>query len=161
MRLLVLAAALLVFSGHGIPASLSAEDVVKRTTEQVLARMQLEHGDLSGDLPQLYAIVEELVLPRFDFPRMSRWALGKHWRTLDDAKRQQFSVEFRIVLVRAYASVLLEYSDERFSYSPAEPMAQGQFVVVKQQITKPGLPAACRSNTGCTSTHQNGRSSTW
>ena len=77
MRLLVLAAALLVFSGHGIPASLSAEDVVKRTTEQVLARMQLEHGDLSGDLPQLYAIVEELVLPRFGLPPHVPLGLGE------------------------------------------------------------------------------------
>ena len=89
------------------------------------------------DPPDLYIVVKELVLPRFDFARMSRWALGKHWKSLDEVQRQLFSEEFGELLVRAYANVLLEYNDENFACSPAEPIAHGEFVVVRQEISKP------------------------
>ena len=129
--------ALVALSSSVAVAATSAEDVVKATTQQVIERLQEEKQGVRPDPPDLYIVVKELVLPRFDFARMSRWALGKHWKSLDEVQRQLFSEEFGELLVRAYANVLLEYNDENFAYSPAEPIAHGEFVVVRQEISKP------------------------
>ncbi|NIQ16394.1 MAG: ABC transporter substrate-binding protein, partial [Candidatus Dadabacteria bacterium] len=68
---------------------------------------------------KLYSLIDELVIPHFDFLSMSKWVLGKtNWRSASEEQRSQFVIEFRTLLVRTYAKALLEYSDEEIVYKP-------------------------------------------
>ncbi|HEB95597.1 MAG TPA: ABC transporter substrate-binding protein, partial [Sedimenticola thiotaurini] len=75
---------------------------------------------------------------RFDFERMSRLALGRHWRKASEQQRQAFVAAFRQLLVRTYATALLNYSDEQIVYKPLRQEPTGKEAVVNTLVSEPG-----------------------
>ena len=87
---------------------------------------------------KLYSLINELVIPHFDFVSMSKWVLGRNWREATEGQQQKFVSEFRTLLVRTYAKALLEYSNETIQYLPVENNPDSNIVVVKTEIHQPG-----------------------
>lgn len=115
-----------------------ARALVMETTGKVLERLRAEREQLQADRERIYPLVEELVLPHFDFRRMSMWVLGKNWRKASAGQQQTFTREFRTLLVRTYATALLEYTDEKIEYLPFHAAAQDKRVTVRTQIVQSG-----------------------
>jgi len=110
----------------------SAEEVVISTADAVLARLATEREALDADPGKIYGLVNEIVIPHFDFVSMSKWVLGKkNWRGASKGQRDKFVEEFRTLLIRTYAKALLEYSDEEIVYLPVEKNPDSNLVVVK------------------------------
>ncbi len=118
----------------------AARALVVETTEAVLARLRAESEQLKADPSGVYTLVEDLVLPHFDFRRMSQWVLGKHWRSADEAQRDRFTDAFRTLLVRTYAVALLEYNDQQLEFPPARLPDEASKVLIKSEIRQPGAP---------------------
>jgi phospholipid transport system substrate-binding protein len=117
----------------------SAQEVVMTTADQVLARLVAERADIEANPGKLYSLINELVIPHFDFLSMSKWVLGKtSWRSASEGQREQFVNEFRILLVRTYAKALLEYSDEEIVYKPVETNPESNIVTVETQVKQSG-----------------------
>lgn len=135
LPLLLLAAVRPALAGH------PAEQLVYDTTEKVLARLKVDSDRLRGDSNLIYPLVEDLVLPHFDFERMSIWVLGKNWRDANPAQQQQFTTEFRTLLVRTYAKALLEYTDQNLRYLPFHAEDDASKVTVKTEIEQSGGPS--------------------
>jgi phospholipid transport system substrate-binding protein len=120
----------------------SAEEVVMTTADAVLARLATESEALDADPGKIYGLVNEIVIPHFDFVSMSKWVLGKkNWRGASESQRVQFVHEFRTLLIRTYAKALLEYSDEEIVYLPVEKNPDSNLVVVKTKINQAGSTA--------------------
>jgi len=83
-------------------------------------------------------LVHELILPHFDFVRISQWVLGKYWRTANPQQRARFIEEFRTLLVRTYAMALLEYADRPIKYLPVHADPQEETVTIKTEVEGPG-----------------------
>jgi phospholipid transport system substrate-binding protein len=137
---MVLMAALLLavspLSQAATPAE--AQALVKETADKVLDRLAKDHDKLQRNPEQIYPLVEDLVLPHFDFERMSQWVLGASWRQASPDQRQRFTVEFRNLLVRTYAKALLEYTDQTVTYLPLQAGEEADRVVVRTQIEQKG-----------------------
>lgn len=99
--------------------SAPATAVVRTTASEVLNRLHADPTATSANPQRLYAIAEEVVLPHFDFVRMSQRVLGKHWRSADPAQRERFVGEFKTLLVRTYATAVSDYRDAQLSFQPA------------------------------------------
>ena len=84
---------------------------------------------------KIYDMVNELVIPRFDFISMSKWVLGKHWKTASETQRLKFIAQFKALLIRTYARALLEYSGQNIKYYPIEQNPQSNLAVVKTELT--------------------------
>lgn len=134
LRLLAVVAGMTPLAG--VPASTSPEEVVKVTTERVLERVRSEHDALKADTGKLYGLVNELIIPHFDFEAASRLVLGRHWRTASDEQRARFTEAFKQLLVRTYANALFQYADETIVFKPTQ--ADGEQVVVKTEVTQQG-----------------------
>ena len=141
LPLALLAALLLTISARPAMAAHSAEQLVHDTTEQVLQRLRADSDKLKDDADLIYPLVEDLVLPHFDFAKMSQWVLGKNWRKADKAQQLQFSIEFRTLLVRTYAKALLEYTDQSMRYLPFHADEGAKKVTVKTEILQDGGPS--------------------
>jgi len=122
-------------------AAHAAEQLVQETTDKVLTRLRADSDKLKADSGLIYPLVEDLVLPHFDFAKMSQWVLGKNWRTADETQREQFTNEFRTLLVRTYAKALLEYTDQSMRYLPFHAEEGARKVTVKTEIEQAGGPA--------------------
>lgn len=98
--------------------SLSAEEVIRTTTAQVVERLESD-PELSEDPDRLYEMVRDLVLPQFDFERISRRVLGRYWKRASEEQRRHFVSEFQILLVKTYAIALASYEQEQIVYGPS------------------------------------------
>lgn len=132
---------LLLMMGIAQANTQSAEDVVKATADQVISRIADNRDNLDAHPEQIYGLINELVIPHFDFTSMSKWVLGKNWRQASDIQREKFVNQFRTLLVRTYARALLEYSDQEINYMPVVSNPNSNLVVVKTQVQSPGSNA--------------------
>jgi phospholipid transport system substrate-binding protein len=137
---LLLSLSLVVPVAAEAPASVgeSARLVVQNTTTRMLAVLKAEQDNLRQHPERIYDLVDEIVLPHFDFARMSRWVLGKYWREASEEQRARFVEEFRNLLVRTYATALLEYSNQAVEVLPLRGDAQATEVVVRTEVKQPG-----------------------
>jgi phospholipid transport system substrate-binding protein len=114
------------------------ESLVRQTSERMLGVLKEQRDVIKAQPARLYGLVDDIVLPHFDFERMSRWVLGKNWRQATPEQQQRFVVEFRNLLVRTYGTALLEYNDEQVRYLPLRMSADAREVNVRTEVQKPG-----------------------
>ena len=86
--------------------------VVKTTSDKVLAEILGRKQELNAEPGKIYPLVEDIVLPHFDFARMSQLVLARHWRKATAEQKDIFIREFRELLTRTYATALLNYSGQ-------------------------------------------------
>ena len=117
----------------------SAEEVVKDTADKVIERLTAQRAELEQHPEKIYSLINELVIPHFDFVSMSKWVLGKtNWKNANASQQDQFVSEFRTLLVRTYAKALLEYSQQEIMYLPVESDPNTNIAMVKTEIQQPG-----------------------
>jgi len=121
-----------------------AEDpqaLVRNTAEYVLAQVRARKAELEKDNSGIYALVQEKVVPHFDFRLMTRAALGRYWRRASEGQKARLVREFQELLVRTYATMLLGYSDEKIEYLPFRGKPGDRRVVVRTKVyTSDGAP---------------------
>jgi phospholipid transport system substrate-binding protein len=119
-------------------AELSADELVKRTADDVLSTIKSDKDIQSGNQQKIFALAEEKILPNFDFDRVCRMVLGKNWRVATPEQQAAFQKEFRTLLLRTYATALGKYKDQVIEYKPMRAEAGAKNVSVKTQILQPG-----------------------
>jgi len=134
----------LIFVFLLLPAAAETEDasdprvLVKNTSERMLSILRKEREQLKKNPELIYGLVNEIVIPHFDFTRISRWVLGKYWRQATSEQRQQFANEFRTLLVKTYATSLLEFVDDEFKYPPLRMKPDAKRVTVRTDVIRSG-----------------------
>ncbi|HHH13259.1 MAG TPA: ABC transporter substrate-binding protein [Thiolapillus brandeum] len=127
-----------VSSANGVP---DPQELVRSTAEYVLSEVRAHKAELERDNSGIYRLVEERVIPHFDFRRMTRSALGRYWRQATEEQRNRLTREFQELLVRTYAIMLLSYSDEKVEYLPFRGRPGDKRVVVRTKVyTSDGAP---------------------
>jgi len=114
--LLLLAASVTAFE---VGAEGPAPDVlVRNTTEEVLTIVRNDKDIKAGKVDRIVDLIEEKVAPHFDFPRMTRLAVGRAWRDATPAQRDALIKEFRTLLVRSYSAAFTAYTGVTVEYRP-------------------------------------------
>lgn len=134
----VLLAALLLAGGQIMAEEAIPLLIVQDTSTRMLASLKAEKEAIKKDPQRLQALVSEIVLPYFDFRRMSQWVLGRAWKGASDIQREKFINEFRTLLMRTYGRALAEYVDEKVNYLPYIHVEGSKKVQVRTEIEQPG-----------------------
>ena len=124
---------LFVFSGP-VQAIQAPQDLVADTTDKITSVLRIEQDKIKANPNRLYEVVDEVVLPHFDFNRMSSWVLGKYWRKANEKEREQFTQEFRVLLVRTYAKALNDNYDKKIDMLPVVMRKEGKEATVKTEV---------------------------
>jgi phospholipid transport system substrate-binding protein len=74
--------------------------LIRSLSDQVLAALQTQESEFQGDPEKLFVMVEQIILPRVDLPRLSSLTIGKHWRTTTAEQQQAFSDAFKHLVIR-------------------------------------------------------------
>ncbi|MDP3744391.1 MAG: ABC transporter substrate-binding protein [Methylotenera sp.] len=128
-----------LFAGVAVAnAELSADELVKKTADEVLTIIKNDKDIQAGSQQKIYALAEEKILPNFDFDRVSRMVLGKNWRAATPEQQASFQREFRSLLLRTYASALGKYKDQVIEYKPMRSEPGAKNVSVKTLILQSG-----------------------
>ncbi|ADJ27276.1 MlaC/ttg2D family ABC transporter substrate-binding protein [Nitrosococcus watsonii] len=112
----------------------SAQQLVEKTSERMLQTLREKREELEAHPEQIYDLVKEILVPHFDFQRISRLVLGKYWRQASVEQQQRFVDEFQTLLVRTYSTALLKYSDEKINYLPLRGPKEAEKIPVRMEI---------------------------
>jgi phospholipid transport system substrate-binding protein len=109
----------------------------------MLTALKAERENLEKNPAGVYRLVDQIVLPNFDFERMSMLVLGKNWQRTSDAQKQEFVQVFRDLLVRTYAvaiakAVLKPGSEVEIEYLPVYADTASRWVTVKTLVKHEG-----------------------
>lgn len=126
--------AMMFLATHAFAGNHSAAEVVKNTATTVIDRIVAQREQLDAHPEQIYGLINELVIPHFDFRNMSRLVLGRAWNEASDEQRNAFLEQFRTLLVRTYANALKEYSNNEIIYHPDERKPGSRLVQVKTEV---------------------------
>ena len=130
----MMAGSMVLAASNGSPARHLVEQVTSSIIEGLMSQREVFR-----DNPQrLHDLVDRLVLPHFDFDRMSRRVLGKRWKTATPEQRTRFVSAFRILLVRTYAMLLNEYRGQTLTYLDPVPRKKDNEIVIPVQIELTG-----------------------
>ncbi len=139
-RIIALFCLALLLSSGSAAAVRPPQEVVQETSARMIDALRQNHAALRQDSSRIYELVDQIVLPNFDFELMSRWVLGRAWQQASPEQRRRFTEEFRTLLVRTYAKALLEYSNEEVRVPP-QPAASGSETTVRTEVQpKTGRP---------------------
>lgn len=130
------------FTGISVAhAGVSAYDLVKETSDRIIGALKNRSDDIRKDPNLIYKLVDEIIIPHFDFERMSQLVLGKHWQRISADERGKFTKEFRSLLIRTYATAMLDYSNEEIVFLPFRNDANSEDVTVKTEVNpQSGFP---------------------
>ena len=133
-------ALLFLLSSFVVAAVEDPQQMVRETGDRILAELDTRKADLQNDPGLIYPFVETMILPLFDFRFMSQSALGRFWRDASEAQREALTVEFRELLVRTYASALLDYTDQKVELLPVRYPPDATQVTIPTRLQAPGAP---------------------
>lgn len=104
------------------------QDIVRRDTS------------ILQDPVRLRALAYDVVLPHVDFVTLSRWVLGRHWRTATPAQREAFMVQFREMLLLNYINRVTNYRETAVRFLPPRSGQREDLVVVQAEVEPEGGP---------------------
>ncbi len=142
MRKILCLGALLAGLSIPVYAGLIEPDVlIKSTAQEVLDIVRQDKDIQAGNQKRVLELVDAKVLPHFNFTRMTRLAVGKHWRAATEQQKKSLETEFRNMLVRTYTKAFSAYRDQAVQTKPLKMAKDATEVTVKTVIVKPGTPS--------------------
>ncbi len=156
----LLMAVLLAWVNGAIAASESPQEMIRSVTGNVLDTLRERNADKAMSQQKLVALIEQQVVPYFDFKLMSAQVLGRYWRGASESQREQFTAAFRQLLTNTYAAVFGRYEGQTVEVLGTHPSGSSDRVLVSTLVKKPGKPEI-KVDYRLYQTKGGGKSTTW
>ena len=114
--------------------------LVKRVSTDVLDSIKADPSIQAGDVNRIVTLVNEKILPNFDFDRMTASAAGPRWRDATPEQKKGLEHEFEILLIRVYSGALSQARGRSIEMRPFRDAATEPQVVVRTQVVGQGDP---------------------
>lgn len=126
---------LFLFSRSAIAEMGPVETLASMTA--TLEKIVKEDPEVINDPQRLRVIAHEVVLPNVDIRTLSRWVLGKNWRTATPEQRDAFVNEFQELLLSTYLRQVKTYQGEVARFLPLRGEQKEGQAVVNAEIEQP------------------------
>ena len=113
----------------------SPNTVVEEAVELLDNALTEQRDELESSDEARYALINDILLPRFDQRYAAQLALGKHWRSATPEQRDAFVDEFYTSLLRRYADGLLKFDQRRIEMLPYRGDDTKKITKVKTMVT--------------------------
>ena len=119
----------------------SPDALVKTVTLEVVDLIAKDKEIKSGNRAKLVEVIEQKVLPHFNFTAMTALAMGQNWGKATPEQKKLLAEQFKTLLVRTYASALAAYSEQKFDFRPLRAKPTDTDVTVNVRVLQPGAQA--------------------
>jgi phospholipid transport system substrate-binding protein len=114
------------------------DEFISEVVDLLGERLEGRKKELSKDADALYALIDEILLPRFDRRLAALQVLAKHWRAASEEQRERFVSAFYSVLIQRYADGILEFEHDRIEVIPYRGDLKRKIVIVKTRVDTEG-----------------------
>lgn len=132
--LMTMTATLLLCLTASAAAALTPTETVKSRVDEALLSLSRTGPEASE---RRHAEIRRAADSLFDFPEMSRRALGRHWTARTPAERDEFVRLFTDLIARAYIGKIDRYAGESIAYT-GERVDGDQASVQSEVVTAKG-----------------------
>jgi phospholipid transport system substrate-binding protein len=112
--------------------------LVKNVTLEVVDLIAKDKEIRGGNRAKLIGLINDKVLPHFNFTSMAALAMGQSWNKATPEQKKRVTEEFKVLLVRTYASALAAYSDQKFDFRPLRARPGDTDVTVNVRVLQSG-----------------------
>ena len=96
----------------------SPNDVIQSAADELAAGLEGRKDELAADRDALDALIDQILMPRFDKRYAAQLVLGKHWRSASDVERSEFIDAFYRSLLRQYGNGVLQFNQDSLEILP-------------------------------------------
>jgi phospholipid transport system substrate-binding protein len=114
--LMTMTAALLLGLTASVAAALTPTETVKSRVDEALQSLSQTANPGAETSERRRADIRRAADTLFDFPDMSRRALGRHWTDRTPAEREEFTRLFTDLIARTYIGKIDRYAGESIAY---------------------------------------------
>ena len=114
--LMTLTAALLLGLTASVAAALTPTETVKSRVDEALQSLSKTANPTAEASERRRTDIRRAADTLFDFPDMSRRALGRHWTDRTPAEREDFTRLFTDLIARTYIGKIDRYAGESIAY---------------------------------------------
>ena len=118
LRKFLVAVAAIALSPVALAADDSPNEVIESSVTLLAEKLDGRQQELAGNRDELYAIIDEILMPRFDRRFAAQVVLAKHWRTASEEQRTRFIEAFYRAMLRKYADGVLEFDPDMIEVLP-------------------------------------------
>lgn len=104
--------------GSARAADDSPNAVIDSAVVLLTEKLDGRKAELAANRASLYALIDEILLPRFDRRFAAQVVLAKHWRTASEKQRNRFIEAYYQAMVRKYADGVLDFDPDRIEVLP-------------------------------------------
>ena len=140
-RAMVLILAILCgFTAIPVNASEAPNVLVQRLADKVIDLVKTDPALVNGDPVRLGMVVDEHIMPHVNFKRMTAAAVGRAWRTASPAQQAELQAQFKLLLIRTYASAVNQMKERRMEVKPLRVLPDDSRVIVRSEVVGVGQP---------------------
>jgi phospholipid transport system substrate-binding protein len=118
IRKFVFAIVLLTVGSVAALAEDSPNAVIETSVALFAEQLAGRQEELAANREELYAIIDSILLPRFDSRFAAQVVLAKHWRTATEEQQSRFIEAFYRALLRKYSDGILEFDPNMVTVLP-------------------------------------------
>jgi phospholipid transport system substrate-binding protein len=115
-------------------AAVAPDTMILNLSIEVLEAIRNDKAIKSGDFDRVQKLVDERILPKVDFDKMTRLAVGRAWRGATPEQRATLTEQFRLLLMRTYSGALSKVSDQKVRLRPSRDQENPNDVIVRTQV---------------------------
>jgi phospholipid transport system substrate-binding protein len=116
-------------------AQQSPNELIESAVAETSEALEGRRPELESDREALYALIDEILLPRFDRRYAAQLVLGQHWREASQEQRERFIDAFYQALLAKYADGVLEFEQDRVEVLPFRGDTSQKRTMVRTQVT--------------------------
>ena len=102
--------------------------------DELTKSMEGRREELLDDSATLHALIDEVLLPRFDQQGFASSILREHWKTASEDQQTRFIAAFYSVLLHRYAKRLIDIKLDTINILPFRGSTNKPVVVVKTRV---------------------------
>jgi len=109
--------------------------VIEGAVDELSEKLSGRKDELAENRDELYELINDVLLPRFDRKLAAQLVLAKHWRTASDEQQERFINAFYNSLLRKYADGILEFDEDRVEVLEYRGDTSAKRALVKTNVT--------------------------
>lgn len=131
---------LILISGTYADAVPIPQKLMEDTSKKMIAAFQAQTEAIRTDPKIADQLINDNLVPKINFPLMSRWVLGKNWKKATPEQQQKFIAEFQKLVVKFYSKALVQFlsqnnlTDDIITFTPFRGKLEGKYATVRSQV---------------------------
>ncbi|MDP7418651.1 MAG: ABC transporter substrate-binding protein [Gammaproteobacteria bacterium] len=109
-------------------------EIITQAASSMAEQLKGRKDYLEANRKELYALIDEILVPYFDTRYAGRLVLGKHWKVVTKAQRDTFIDVFYEFLLQSYANGILKFDEDNITVYPADIEPGDKRVTVKTDM---------------------------